>query len=159
MTFATVNWLSRWYWPEQLLFWAVFGHTASTIRAIMNVKTLLMWTIINQHFKAQKPSLTYHTVDMAGREKLSHMFQNRRHSRSSWIERYSDLFHALHQPLYAWVSICNKLTRWRSSENMMMRIVEQISPTDACTKEQITKNQYTGSSWADSLNNAATRAL
>ena len=106
MTFATVNWL-RWYWPEQLLFWAVFGHTASTIRAIMNVKTLLMWTTVISIFKAQKPSLTYHTVDMAGREKLSHMFQNRRHSRSSWIERYSDLFYALHQPLCAWVSICN----------------------------------------------------
>jgi len=53
MTFATVNWLLRWYWPEQLLFWAAFGHTASTTRAIMNVKTLLMWTTIINIFKAQ----------------------------------------------------------------------------------------------------------
>ena len=41
----------------------------------------------------------------------------------------------------------------------MMKIVEQINPMDACSNDEVMKNQYTGLIWADSLNNAVTRAL
>jgi hypothetical protein len=52
-----------------------------------------------------------------------------------------------------------KLTSLGPPRNTIMRVVEQINPMDACNNDEVMKNQYAGSTWADSLNSAVTRAL
>ena len=151
-TFATVKSLT---WPAQL-FWTVVGHTASTIRAIMNVKVpLCRWPL----------SVILQAKEIVGVPRCCHGWKGIMIPDTPGQETQSMLvcrgilvlIFSTSAQAHVWYYY--KLTLWWSPEKDTMVTVEQINAKDAWRTEQAMKNQHAGLTWVDSLNDMATKPL